>query len=520
MLVARKYRNAGEMREAAVCYAQILAQDPDHADANRKIAAVLQDSEQPERAFDYWEKALAVEPDNVSARFNYARCLNLLHRNDESMEQYQRAFKIMHRTKIRMPIAKMANVHFLRGFLYRDLIQDAEEEKSFHRAVDMNPEFASAYFELGSVLGRMGRSEESIAANRKALQLEPDMAPAHRALAMAKKHTEVDNDIKAAERLYESRRLTTEYQMDLAFGLGKAYEDLKQYRKAFQYWADGNRMHRQMNPYVLQEEVDERQSLRESFTSAYIKKEGSTKFTEITPVFVVSMPRSGSSLVEQILASYSAVYGGGEMTTVWDILQQAVVNFPGDLPRLKQADWERLGTKYLEAVICPMQSESFITDKLPGNWATVGAIRMMLPGAKIVHCSRDPMDTALSCFKNSYFANAMPYSYDLRDIGGMYKVYEKTLAHWRKILPGWVYDIQYEDLVSDPEPKVRSLLDFLGLPFEENCLSFYATKRSTRTASMLQVREPIYQTSVKKWKNFEQELQPFRKARKGGFFSF
>ncbi len=518
MAAARQHRDAGDWSQAVACYRQILAQDPDHAEANRGIAACLQVNEQAEMALAHWERALSVEPNNVGACFNYARCLHMLQRLDESLARFQLGFEKMKSTGVSLSKTDLADTHFKLGLLYRDLHQDEDEEKCLSRAVSLNPELAGVHFEHGLILGQLGRIDESILAYRRALRIDPDLAAAHRALAMARKHTQFDDELTAAESLYESGQLDDDKRVHLAFGLGKACEDLKQHQRAFRYWVEGNRMYRRLYPYVVDAELAVMDSLRKTFSSAYIGREGAERTAGITPVFIISMPRAGSSLVEQILASHSEIYGGGEMMIVWDLMRQAAIQFPDDLGKLKQADWERLGVQYLEQVTRPMHGEAFITDKLPGNFAMVGAIRMMFPNAKVVHCCRDPMDTALSCFKNSFMGDAMLYSYDLADLGAFYKVYEKMIAHWRKVLPTWVYDIHYENLTADPEAEVRKLLEFIGLPFEEPCLSFYQTKRSTRTASSIQVREPIYQTSVKKWKNFERELQPFRKARKGGFY--
>jgi hypothetical protein len=342
----------------------------------------------------------------------------------------------------------------------------------------------------------------------------------HRDLAFLKKHTEVDADIEAMETLYKSGRVEGQPAVFLAFGLGKAYEDLQQHQKAFGFWREGNRRARQLSPYRVDWDLAYSKSMRKTFTRAYLRAEASDYTTEINPIFIVSMPRSGSSLVEQILACHPAIYGGGELNTLPDLCKHAVARCPDDLGQLKQADWRRLGGEYLAQVTGRMEGEICVTDKLPANYLHIGMIRMMFPNAKVIHCARDPMDTALSCFKNNFQPGLVPYTYDLKDLGIIYRDYEKCMAYWHKVLPGWVYDIQYEELTADPEPQIRRLLEYLGLPFEEACLSFHRSERVMRTASTDQVREPIHQRSINKWKNYAKELQPFKKARRGGLFGF
>jgi hypothetical protein len=179
-----------------------------------------------------------------------------------------------------------------------------------------------------------------------------------------------------------------------------------------------------------------------------------------------------------------------------------------------------LGANYLEIVSRPMRGERVITNKLPGNFQLIGAIRMMFPEARVIHCCREPLDTALSCFKNIFGAGTVLYSYDLNELGKLYRLYEKMMAYWNKVLPGWIYALHYEQLTTAPEAEIRQLLEFVGLPFDERCLSFYETERVTKTASAVQVREPIYRDSVNLGRHYRQQLRPFEKARKGGLFGF
>jgi hypothetical protein len=224
------------------------------------------------------------------------------------------------------------------------------------------------------------------------------------------------------------------------------------------------------------------------------------------------MPRSGTSLTEQILASHSAVYGAGELGLVGQLARKVAKHGPEGLGRLHAADWRRLGAEYLAEIARLSGGERYVVDKMPGNFLYIGMIRMMLADARIIHCRRDPMDTGLSCFKNYFPAAGLDYTCDLDDLGSYYRHYEALMAYWNQVLAGEIYESVYETLVARAETEIPRLLEFCGLPFESACISFHETKRTVATASFAQVRQPIHQRSVRKWQNFEQELQPLRNA--------
>jgi len=233
------------------------------------------------------------------------------------------------------------------------------------------------------------------------------------------------------------------------------------------------------------------------------------------PIFIVGMPRSGTSLVEQILASHSAVYGAGELATLDKLLREAAGDFPAGLARLDAGAWQAVGTRYLGELAEIGGEARFVTDKMPGNFLHIGAIWRLFPGAKIIHCVRDPMDTGLSCYRSHFVSDQLGYSCDLLDLGSYYRHYRALMAHWRRLADGALYDIHYEALVAEPEAEVRRLLEYCGLEFEPDCLQFHRSGRRVRTASGAQVRQPIYRDSLEACRRYEQELRPFAAALAG-----
>ena len=299
--------------------------------------------------------------------------------------------------------------------------------------------------------------------------------------------------------------------MQLGFGLGKAFAELGEHARAFDYWRAANGCQRRLSPYDVRQAVQLMKSMQQVFDASLLSRAEGSRERGPVPIFVLGMPRSGTSLVEQILAAHPAVFGAGEQEIVGRLGAQAA-SAPADLARLEANDWARLGERYLQQIRDLSAGEPFVVDKLPTNFLYIGMIRMMLPEARIVHCQRDPMDTGLSCFRNHFMAPGLDFSCDLEDIGIYYRHYRSLMAHWDQVLPGEIHAIRYEDLVADPEAQIRRLLRFCGLPFEAQCLAFHRVERMVATASMAQVRQPIHSGSVGAWRRYEAQLQPLKAA--------
>ena len=517
---ALEHKRRGRLAKAEAIYGQVLTDRPDHPQANFEYAQLLLRIHRHEEATQYWEQALAGLPDNLAARFNYAYCLHKANRAEEALEQYKRAFRIMRSQGQRVPPEVLHGVYFGLARTLEGLIEDEDVDDALGGMILSNPQAEIAHAALAGRYARRGKTEEAMASIRKAISISPDLAIAHRDLAFLKKHTELDDEVRQMQSLYESGSGTPEDQYHLAFALGKAYEDVGKYQQAFAYWRRGNAIHLRLYPYDVSADIATHSALAKGFTCEYMQKEASQSETEVTPVFIVGMPRTGSSLAEQILASHSMVYGAGEIATLWQACRDAVPRYPRDLGHLARQDWARLATAYTAKAGTAMGgTERYLTDKLLGNYSLIGAIRMMFPNARVINCAREPMDSAISCFKNHFGPGAAKFSYRLEDLGEMYRQYEELMIYWHKTLPGFIYDLHYEKLVADPEGEIRRLLRFVGLPFEEACLTSHTSKRVTATASGAQVRAPIHNRSVEKWRHLEAELRPFEAARKKNTFA-
>lgn len=409
----------------------------------------------------------------------------------------------------------VANAQYNLGTIYLDQGQMEEAENAFRQTIKIDPNFAGGYFNLGFILSEIGQLEDARAAFRKVISLVPDAADAHRQLASITKHVEKDDDIRAMEHLFVKPGLTDTQRMDLSFGLAKAFEDIKDYPRSFEHLHRGNTLKRQGYSYSTDEQRTYFARIQETWSSALLENFAGAGEQDDTPIFILGMPRSGTTLVEQILASHPDVYGAGELPTLSTIASQnfGSVSEPGYGNSISGANiekFETVGKDYIEALRKLSENSRFITDKMPHNFLHIGLIKLALPNAKIIHCKRAPMDNCLSIFKTYFPGNVHEYSCDLTELGEYYLLYERLMEHWHTVLPGFIYDIRYEDLVGDQENQSRALISHCGLDWDDACLEFYKTKRAVRTASVTQVRTPMYNSSVALWKRYEQELAPLR----------
>jgi hypothetical protein len=294
------------------------------------------------------------------------------------------------------------------------------------------------------------------------------------------------------------------------FSLGKALDDTQQFARAFKAYAEGNRLHYLQKPWNKTKLHDIVEHLPKVFTQDFLKKP--EKKEARCPIFIVGMPRAGTTLIEQILSSHKNIYGAGELNILDDVIQEAChaaqQPFNTWIAQLTDDEFAALGKKYLDRTWALAPDKQFIIDKMPANCFYIGMIYRMLPTAKIIHAIRDPMDSCFSCFTH-LFKTSMLFAYDLTALGDYYVLYAQAMQHWHTVLPSTViFNLPYEQMVADHEAFSKQLVEYIGLPWDPNCLNFYKNGRSVKTASLMQVRKPIYKTSVQRWQPFSEELKP------------
>jgi tetratricopeptide (TPR) repeat protein len=397
------------------------------------------------------------------------------------------------------------------------LMHQKEALEAYEQAARLKPEEVRLRISIGHIHKTLGRRKDSEAAYKAALVMDPGIAEAYWSLADLKNYSFSDAEIAAMQHLLTSDRIQRRNAAQLYFALGKGFEQREQYADAFASYAHGNALRRLDAPFDIEHFERRTARIRAFFDTAFFAKRAGSGDPSAAPIFIVGLPRSGSTLVEQILASHSRVEGTMELPNIINITHQfddMVASrdaYPETVGTAPAGLLSALGSRYLEETAPLRTGREHFTDKLPNNFSHVGLIHAILPHAIIIDARRHPMDSCFSTFKQ-HFADGQTFSYDLEDLGRYYRCYLSLMDHWDAVLPGKVLHFQYEELVRDPETNIHRLLEHCRLPFEAACLSFHRTQRSVRTASAEQVRQPIYTSGLGHWRHFEKELQPLRQA--------
>jgi hypothetical protein len=366
------------------------------------------------------------------------------------------------------------------------------------------------------VLKTLGDQESGIEAYRQAIVLRPNHGEIYFSLSNLKTFRFSDGEIETMVELINKKSVTSESIVHFAFSLGKAFEDNKDYDQAFQYYHQGNEAHRKAIAYDPVQTALSHTKLRETFSASFFEKIKKTQpgVPDLSPIFIIGLPRSGSTLLEQILASHSLVDGTSELPDLGMDSQMITDKtkgrmFPGGILQMSDDEITQLGRTYIDRTQRHRGDAPFFTDKMPNNFAHVGLLQAIIPNAKIIDARRHPLDSCVGAYKQ-HFAKGQTFTYDMFELGEFYLEYDQLMQHWHEMLPGKVLRVQYEDVVADLETQVRRILDYCQLPFEQACVDFHETKRSVRTASSEQVRQPIYSQSLNTWQRFDRHLEPLK----------
>jgi hypothetical protein len=397
---------------------------------------------------------------------------------------------------------------------HREAGELSEAEQLYRRILELRPERPQTHNFLGAVLVEQGRIDEARACFDRALAIDPACVMAQLNRADLKKFQPDDPDLAQLEALAVDPRLPEGKRVYVHFALGKALDDVGQYDRAFRQWETGNAVMRRELNYNEAGYRQNFQILASVFDAPLFARFPAAGNPSGVPIFIVGMPRSGTTLIEQILASHPQVQGAGELSTLHRVADTMLgpdgqpVPFPACTAVMTAKKLRMMGRAYLESLPKLVAEKTRITNKMPTNFAYVGLIHLILPAARIIHALRDPVDTCLSCY-SKFFATGQKFTYDLAELGRYYRWYSELMAHWRAVLPpGTMLEVAYEDVVDNVERQARRMLDYCGLPWDPACLEFHQTRRPVSTASSAQVRRPVYRSSVARWRRYESHLGP------------
>lgn len=497
----------GRYEEAAESLGRAIECDPDEPDAYTNLGSVLIRLRRSEDAAAVYEQAIEIDPGNVAAHVGLGTALLKFDQRDRAMSCFRRALEIDEAN---------GKTHNQIGAALVEAQQLEEGIRHLEAAIRYASDHPDAHRNLGVALRTVGRTEEGQREIERAIELAPQRADFYLSLAISgKRFAAGDQHLAAMERLARNPRVVAdESRMPLHFALGAALADIGRHDEAAFHLLAGNKLKRQQTDYDEAATLGNFERIRAVFSAEAMQRNAGFGHPSDLPVFIVGMPRSGTTLVEQIAASHPRVFGAGELEDINWVIRRAglaTINISG-------LDWipekigypllAQIGAAYVARVGALAPTASRITDKMPINFQNLGIIHLALPNARIIHVRRDPIDTCLSCF-SLLFTGDQPFTYDLAELGRYYRGYSALMEHWREVLPpGVMLEVQYEDVVADLEGEARRIVAHCRLDWDDACLAFHENRRPVATASVAQVRQPIYRSSVSRWRPYAKMLGP------------
>jgi len=528
----------GATREAERHLRHALELDPHYAPAWSNLGTLMQHNGRLDDAAACFRRALSINPADAIAGNNLGTVLREQGKLAEAMECYRTAIRLKPR---------YAQAHNNLGTALHEQCRTRDAIESYRKALKAEPRFAQAHYNLGVSLQSDGTHQQALYHYEKALEIAPDLVDAVAAIArMHEKEGRFDDARKQLEPYLDARppasiavayailsRHTQDQQraatlleealpqaslspiqrQEMEFMLGDLYDDLGEYDRAFHHYQTANSLRPgRFDATAYQAQIE---AIAQEVDHQLVARLGSVADAGDRPIFIVGMPRSGTSLIEQILASHPDVHGAGELphlgALVHELQQQAHTPYPHVLADMSPDGARDIGRKYLKLLDGISKTARFVTDKMPHNFLFLGLISAALPGAKVIHCIRNPMDTCLSIYFHNFNSNH-PYSNDLQDLGRYYQGYMALMEHWREVLGTRLFEVKYEDLIANQQQQTEELLAFCDLGWNDACLDFHKNRRIVNTPSYGQVRKPIYHSSVERWRNYEAHITPLKNA--------
>ncbi|MDA1063619.1 MAG: sulfotransferase [Proteobacteria bacterium] len=499
---AMQLQAEGKLAEARQLIKNVLRQHPDDINALHVMGGICMAQEAFNDAEAFLRKAVELAPDFAIAWSVLSASLKEQGKFEEAIEALVQALALEPRN---------AGGHCSLGNTLMAWGKEESALSSFETALAIQPDLASALLGKGHVLKTMGNQDDAIRAYRASARARPDLGEIYWSLANLKTFRFDPDEVKAMQAQLDSGQLTDGSEAHFCYSLGKHFEDDKDYSKAFQYYTRGGAIKRREVNFDPVEFVVQSEKIIEIFTPEFFAQRESFGFSDPAPIFIVGLPRSGSTLIEQILSSHSEIDGTAELPDLITLAYQTGQNrfdkliYPETLVDMDSEHVEDLGKEYIKRTLRHRQGAAYFTDKMPNNFSHIGFLHLILSNAKVIDARRHPLDSCFGTFKQ-LFAKGQPFSYDLFELGQYYKCYARLMEHWDRVLPGKVLRVQYEDNIADPENQARRMIEHCGLEWEDQVLRFYETERSVKTASSEQVRQPIYNKSVNSWKRYETEL--------------
>ncbi len=568
LILAKIAHEQREFKVAVERYQQFLRIIPNHEQTHLYLGVVLEELGHTVRAIEHYKKSITYGQNNAAVHGHLADAWSKLQRWEEAIKAYQQVLVIQAddvRTMIKLgnafagaklipesilmyekaltlqPDKALAHRHLGTSLLVMGQVRKAI--KCFDHALRLRPNYFAVRIELALALRQLGRAEEALVPLEEAIGLKPDDDEAHINLALTLKqlgqiepaierleqflaikpscgrayyHISIINPkqelIPVVKKLVSDPKLPNEDAIYCHFALGNFFDSGESFDQAFKHFLRANRLQRETLNYDARENTHYVDSLIRVYSKGFFQGKRQFGSASLLPVFIVGMPRSGTTLIEQILSSHALVHGAGEIRACpainYSIAQQLKYAKPDPdcMSLIDRKMVEEYSARYLQELTFHCPAAARITDKEPGNFFRIGLIKTLFPDARIIHCQRNPLDNCISVF--FHFFTAFQCSFELTELGQFYRDYQRLMTHWQNHFPGEIFTVQYEELVQDQERVSKRLIDYLGLEWDEKCLDFHNNERNVMTPSNLQVRQPMYKNSINRWKRYEEYLQP------------
>ena len=473
----------------------LIKQNPKQVYLYNLLGLILAENRKTEEAIEYYNSGLKIDPKNPSIYNNLGNLYKSINDYDLAESYFIKSINLDE---------KISEHHNNLGNLYLDLNKFNEAIKSFKKAIKHNAQFFPSYYNLGILHINIGKFDLAKIYLTKAINLNNYLFSAHRSLSQITKYNAKDKHFNLLKKIYSNSKMDNAGQSQICFALGKAYDDCKNYNKAFHYYKIGNDLRRKSILFFLNDEKEEFDTIKKIFNKEMFKFKDIKFNKSQMPIFIVGMPRSGTTLIEQVISSHPDVYGGDELNYLPNLVKKYIGNFTNFSPR--DNNLNNLANSYISCLKKISNNSKKVTDKLPINFKYIGLLKMIMPNCKIIHCSRNPRDICLSIFKN-YFVNPnLNFAYNLNEMCEYYKLYFDMMKYWNKLFPNYIYNVKYENVVKNPNHQIPQLINFCNLKWDKRCLSFYNNKRAIKTASHTQARKKIYKTSLNTWLNYKSFL--------------
>ena len=498
------YSIIGPVESAISSFEKAISIKSDYAEAHYNLGVAFHNIPQLSKALNCYKKAISLKHSYPAAHNNFGLISLALGQLESAVKSFEWAIAYS---------PEYAEAHNNLGATFQELKDYEKAMIQFKKAIAINPRYAQAFHNLGILSEILDLKEDALIYYDRAIAFNPEFAEAYRNLSKIKQFSSKDPQITQMLALQSKSNINLSDNIKLCFALAKVNEDLANYDKFFEFLNEGNRLRKEELNYSISESKNFHRGLIKVFSSSLPKiKKPSTKTSDIQPIFIVGMPRSGTTLVEQIISSHHAVHGAGELTNFKEIISPILEDHLNqNKSKILKEDLLSIRQQYLDSLSHLNVTEEIVTDKMPMNFRLIGFILSAIPEAKIIHLKRDAIATCWSNY-NHYFTSGNGFTFNQQDLVEFYAMYTELMKFWHQLFPKKIYDISYEELTINQKDETQKLLNYCELDWDENCLNFHKNKRGIETASASQVRQKMYQGSSEAWKKYEKYLQPFVKG--------